>query len=281
MCPEGVAASISMAAERSVSVEGDGRKIDCYVALPDTSAGQGRRPAVIVIHEIFGPDAHMRHVCQRFARLGYVAAAPDLFTGELHTLLTPANVALASQAFAQAPPDLRRDPTKLAAFAATQPPERRPVLEAFGRISQPSVQEGFSRDLRGVATFLRGLPEVDPTRLASVGFCFGGAMSARFATVEPELRAAVIFYGQNPPLDAVPRIGARVLGLYGGEDPGISQTVPDFAEAMQAAGKSFEYHVYPGARHAFFNDTRPNYQPESAADAWNRVVAFYAEAFRS
>ena len=269
-----------MIATREVLVEGDGRMIDCHLALPDTVGGPRRRPAVIVVHEIFGADAHMRDVCQRFAQLGYVAAAPDLFTGELHRLLTPENVALVMQSFAQAPPDLRRDPSKMVAFAQTQPPERRPILEAFGRIGQPRVLAGFARDLRGVATYLRTQPEVDPVRLGSVGFCFGGAMSIRFATVEPELRGAVIFYGQSPPLEDVPRIGARVLGLYGGADPGVTQTVPALSDAMRAAGKSFEYHVYPGARHAFFNNTRPSFQPEGAADAWKRVVAFFSDVFR-
>jgi carboxymethylenebutenolidase len=261
--------------EREVSVPVEGRSLDCYIAFPE---GAEPHAAVIVIHEIFGPDAHIRDVARRFAALGYVAAAPDLFTGDLHRLLTPNNVALAMQAFAQAPPDLRRDPSKMAAFAASQPPERRPILQAFGQIGQPSVQAGFARDLHAVAEFVRHLPEVDPHRVASVGFCFGGAMSARLATVDPELRAAVVFYGQNPPAEDIPRIHARMLGLYGSEDPGITQTVPGFAEAMKAAGKEFEYHVYPEAKHAFFNDTRPNHRLEAATDAWGRVTRFLAES---
>jgi carboxymethylenebutenolidase len=267
-----------MTSESEVSVPVDGRSLDCFLEFPDATKYPGRRPAVVVIHEIFGPDAHIREVSRRFAELGYVAAAPDLFTGELHSLLTPANVALAMQAFAQAPPDLRRDPSKMAAFAASQPPERRPILEAFGKIGQPSMQARFAHDLLSVARYVRGLPEVDPRRVASVGFCFGGAMSARLATVDPELRAAVIFYGQNPPLEDVPKIQAQILGLYGEEDPGITQTVPAFAEAMKAAGKRFEYHVYPGAKHAFFNDTRPMYHRESAVDAWERVTRFFSAA---
>ncbi len=262
---------------REVRVPVEGREIDCFLAFPADHGSPRRHPAVIVIHEIFGPDAHIQEVCGRFAALGYVAAAPDLFTGELHHLMTPANIGLAMQAFAQAPADLRRDPAKMAAFAESQPPERRPILAAFGKIGQPAVQEGFARDLRGLAQFLRSVPEVDPARIGSVGFCFGGAMSARLATVDPDLRAAVIFYGQNPPLESVPHIGARVLGLYGGEDPGITGTVPAFATAMADAGKRFEYHVYPGAKHAFFNNTRPNFHAESAADAWNRVVGFFAD----
>ncbi len=260
--------------DREVHVRTAQREIDCFLAFPEAKGG--KRPAVVVIHEIFGPDAHIRDVAHRFAAEGYVAAAPNLFTGELQHLLTPANIGLAMQSFAQAPPDLRRDPAKLAEFAATQPPDRRPILEAFGRVSSPPVQAEFAQELLAVTRYLRSLPEVDGHRVGSVGFCFGGAMSARLATVDPDLRAAVIFYGQNPPLDDVPKIRADVLGLYGSEDPGITATVPQLAAAMKAAGRSFDYHVYPGAKHAFFNDTRPsNYHADSAKDAWPRILRFF------
>jgi carboxymethylenebutenolidase len=257
----------------SIRIPTGGRELDAFLARPDR--GTGRVPGVIVIHEIFGPDAHIQDVARRFANEGYVALAPNLFTGDLQRQLTPENIAFAMQAFAQAPPDLRRDPSKFAAFAQSQPPERRPVLEVFGKISSPPVQAGFAQDLLACARFLRSHPGVDPARTASVGFCFGGAMSARLATVDPGLTAAVIFYGQNPPLEDVPKIRASVLGLYGGEDAGITGQVPQLAEAMKQSGRAFEYHVYPGARHAFFNDTRPTFHPEAARDAWSRVLAFY------
>jgi carboxymethylenebutenolidase len=256
-------------------IPGEGRELEGYLAKP--GSGSGRRPAVIVIHEIFGADAHIQDVTRRFAEQGYVALAPNLFTGELQRLLTPENIGLAMQSFANAPPELRRDPSKLAAFAATQPPERRPILEAFGRVSSPQAQAAFAQDLKAVARYLRSRPEVAVDRTGSVGFCFGGAMSARLATVDPALRAAVIFYGQNPPLPDVPRIRAAMLGLYGEEDPGITTQVPQLAEAMANAGLSFASHVYPGAKHAFFNDRRPNYQKEAATDAWKRVLAFFGE----
>ncbi|MGB6501601.1 MAG: dienelactone hydrolase family protein [Thermoplasmata archaeon] len=263
-----------MLRNESVKIAGRDRTIDCHLIFP--GPGGAPRPAVIVIHEIFGPSDHMLDIGERFAREGYVAAVPNLFSGELEQILTPANIALAMQSFSQAPPGLRRDPAKLAEFAASQPAERRPALEAFGRISTPPVQAGFAHDLRAVADFLRRLPDVDPARLGAVGFCFGGAMAARLATVDPALRAAVIFYGQNPPLEDVPAIRAAVLGLYGGEDPGITDTVPLLAEAMRAADRRFTSHVYPGAKHAFFNDSRPaNYQAEAAQDAWPRVLAFF------
>ena len=259
--------------ERDVTIPAHGRELECYLALP--SGGREKHPAVVVIHEIFGTDSHIRDVTRRFAAKGYVSMAPNLFTGELQRLLTPHNIGLAMQAFAQAPPDLRRNPAKMAEFTATQPPERRPILEAFGKVMNPQVQAGFAHDLAEVTRFLATLPEVDPKRIGSVGFCFGGAMSARLATVDPRLAAAVVFYGQNPPLADVSRIHARVLGLYGGEDPGVTATVPDFADAMKKSGKDFEFHVYPGAKHGFFNDTRAsNYHEASAKDAWERVLEF-------
>jgi carboxymethylenebutenolidase len=262
---------------RDVKIATPTREIDCFLAFP--SGGSGRRPAIVVVHEIFGADEHIRDVARRFAEQGYVTAAPNLFTGEMQALLTPANIGLAMQAFAQAPPDLRRDPTKFAAFAASQPPERRPVLEVFAKVSNPVVQSAFAQDLLAVTRFLRGMPEVDPARVGSVGFCFGGAMSVRLATVDPDLKAAVIFYGQNPPLEDVPQIRASVLGLYGAEDPGITGTVPQLAEAMTRAGQRFVYHVYPGARHAFFNDMRAStYHASSAEDAWKRVLRFFADS---
>lgn len=260
--------------KRDVKVQSGKHELDCHLVFPEHA--KGRAPAVLVIHEIFGPDAHIQDVAARFAAKGYVAAAPNLFTGELQAILTPTNIGLAMQAFAQAPPDLRRDPSKFAEFAASQPPERRPILAAFGKVTSPPVQEAFTQDLLAVTKMLRALPEVDPKRIGSVGFCFGGAMSARLATADPELKAAVIFYGQNPPLDAVPNVHASVLGLYGAEDPGITSTVPQLEEAMKKAGKNFSYHVYPGAKHAFFNDTRPMYHAESAKDAWERVQQHFA-----
>ena len=263
-----------MADGQEVTFQGENRSLDGYLALPKPATE--RRGAIVVIHEIFGPDAHIRGVAQRFAAEGYVALAPNLFTGELQQVLTPTNIGLAMKAFAEAPSDLRSNPERFRQFAASQPAERRPILEAFVRVSSPPVQAGFARDLVGATTFLRERPEVDPTRVGCVGFCFGGAMSALLATEDPLLRAAIIFYGQHPPLDRVAGVHAAVLGLYGGEDPGITQKVPEFAEAMGREGKRFEYHVYPGAKHAFFNDTRPNYHRESAEDAWKRATQFLA-----
>jgi carboxymethylenebutenolidase len=142
-------------------------------------------------------------------------------------------------------------------------------------------RQRFAHDLLGAIQYLQGRPEVDGDRIGSVGFCMGGGISATLATISPELRAAVIFYGQNPPLERVPNIRARMLGIYGGEDPRITNAVPEFAEAMKEARKNLGYHVYPNAPHALFNDTKPNHRPEEARDAWRRVLAFFDETLRT
>jgi len=265
-----------MTSGSDVEVPGQTRQMDAYLAEPD--GPDQLRAGVIVVHEIFGLDDHIRDVCRRFADQGYVALAPNLFTGALAAVLTPANIPIALKALAEAPPGLRADPTKFRAFAESQPPERRPILEAFVTATQPATQEGYAYDLLEAAQYLRDRREVDPARIGAVGFCFGGAMVGRLATVDPDLRAAVIFYGQNPPRDGIPHVHASVLGLYGAEDPGITSTVPDLARAMEEHGKRFRSHVYPGAKHAFFNDRRPNYHAESAQDAWERVLRFFGEA---
>ncbi len=109
----------------------------------------------------------------------------------------------------------------------------------------------------------------------------GGAVSGYYlATLSADLRAAVILYGQNPTLECVPNIRARVFGIYGGEDQRITENVPELEQAMKEAGKSFEYCIYPGALHAFFNYTRNNYREEAARDAWRRVLGFLGETLR-
>jgi carboxymethylenebutenolidase len=94
---------------------------------------------------------------------------------------------------------------------------------------------------------------------------------------DPELRAAVIFYGTSPPEELVPRIRAPLLGLYGELDPRINTTIPAFAAALERHQRSFEWHVYPGAQHAFFNGYRPSYDVAAARDAFVRVLGFFQQ----
>ncbi len=130
--------------------------------------------------------------------------------------------------------------------------------------------------MRGRNAHLRDQRFVVPDRIGSVGFCFGGGMSARVAC-EGGIRGCVIFYGENPtPIDRVRGIDGAVLGLYGGDDVKINEHLDELVRAMVRFKKDFEMRIYPGAAHAFFNDTRgTTYREAAAKDAWERVVRFY------
>ncbi len=126
---------------------------------------------------------------------------------------------------------------------------------------------------------LRRSKEVKADRIGIVGFCWGGGISLLSATKFPELAACVVFYGRNPkPLSRVNDIKAPVLGLYGGLDKRITSKVPELKAAMDKYKKSFEYHIYKGAKHAFHSETRPDrYHPEAAKDAWMKTLSFFAK----
>jgi carboxymethylenebutenolidase len=102
----------------------------------------------------------------------------------------------------------------------------------------------------------------------------GGGLTALLACEEPELAGAAIFYGSAPPLERVKDITCPVVGFYGALDARINAGLPAFAAAMEAAGKAFEYQVYEGAGHAFFNDTRPAYEVRATRDATSRLLQF-------
>ncbi len=256
-----------------VKLPGKGRELDAALITPGVDE---RRPAIVVVHEIWGLDAHIRNVAGRFAAQGYVTLAPDLYIGELRAAMTSDNIQAGMAFLRQAPPEVQRDPSKIGPLLAQRTPSEQEALRTLLRVMSPGQQRQFAEDLVEACRYLRTRQEVDPTRIGGVGFCMGGGLVGLLATLDPELRAAVVFYGANPPLESVPNIRASVLGLYGGEDHRVTDTVPEFEEAMRKAGRRFARHIYPGAPHAFFNDTRPQvYRPASAEDAWTRVLDFF------
>jgi carboxymethylenebutenolidase len=258
-----------------VLVSHDGEDLEAYLASPPASPRP--RPGVVVLHEIWGLDAHIKDVADRFAREGYYALAPDLFSGrELRGLMTPENIAPALAIARELPPEAQRDPARMEQILSSKPPAIRQAARALLTVMGGDRQEYFAAAAQSAAEFLRVRPGVDPERIASLGFCFGGGISGRLATRDGRLRACVIFYGANPPLDLLPRVRAPILGLYGGRDPRITDTVPDLERAARQAAVRFQYHVYPEAGHAFFNDTRPSvYNASAAQDAWQRVLQFF------
>lgn len=113
--------------------------------------------------------------------------------------------------------------------------------------------------------------------MAAIGWCWGGGMAWRLATAEKRLGAVAAFYGPNPPLEAVPNIGAAVLGIYGGEDARITGGMEVLAKALKEAGSTYEMKVYAGAKHAFFNDTGANFHPTAAWEAWTKTLEWFEE----
>ena len=114
-----------------------------------------------------------------------------------------------------------------------------------------------------------------------VGFCFGGNVTWRVALEMPEVLAAVPFYGPVPTLDNVSNMNAAVLGIYGEQDRRVNRGIPDAESKMQAAGKVYEKIIYPGANHAFHNDTSSRYNQEAATDAWAWTIGWFDKYLRS
>lgn len=222
-----------------VSFPSDGISVPAFLARP---AGPGHFPGVLIVHEIWGLDEHMRDVAGRFAREGFVALVPDL----LH----------------------RRG--GLARFC---------VANAFrGLVTDPTPGQPAHRDLRAGMAYLRSLPEVDALRTGAVGFCMGGGFSLLLACTERETRACVVFYGRPPqPIDVVANLQCPLRGFYGERDRFFTRRLPSLRAALDRHGKQYEIEVYPEAAHAFFNDTSRNYRPQVAADAWVKALAYLRE----
>ncbi len=209
--------------------------VSAYLARPKF---RGPAPGIVVIHENRGLLEHFKNVCRRLAKLGYVALTVDLASAEGGTAKYS-------------------DLAQVTAILGRTPPEQLVAM------------------LNAGVAYLQGLSSVRKDRIGAVGFCFGGGMTWRLATSNSSVRAAVPFYGPNPPLEDVPKIRAAVLAIYGELDTRIDAGIPAIREAMQRAGITHEIVIYPGANHAFFNDTADRYHATSAQDAWRRTVAWF------
>ncbi len=205
-----------------------------YLARP---AGAAPWPAVVVIQEWWGLDAHIRSIADRLATAGFVALAPDLYNG----------------------------------VVAREPDEARKLAMALEWDHALAVIQGAVDHLIGSG--LSAAPVV-----GVVGFCMGGGLAWHAAAKVRRIGAAAPFYGGGPELSAaeVARIQAPVLAIYGELDRGVSPEVARRrAHLMDQAGVPHETIIYPGAHHAFFNDTRPIYNPTAAQDAWRRLISLF------
>ncbi|MBI4528047.1 MAG: dienelactone hydrolase family protein [Deltaproteobacteria bacterium] len=221
----------------------DGTPIGGYLTRPKKD---GSLPAVVVIHENRGLNDHIRDVARRLAKAGYVALAPDLLTRQGGT----------------------------ASFATPDD-----AIAAIRKVDEDTI----TKDLTGAINYLKGQNFVRSNKIGVVGFCWGGGNSLLIATRNRDLAAAVVYYGRSPKnLDDVQNISGAVLGHYGEKDQPITSAVPKLEAAMKKHGKSFEYKVYPGAPHAFNNDTNPQrYNASAAKEAWDRTLEFFKKHLQS
>ncbi|HEY3118767.1 MAG TPA: dienelactone hydrolase family protein [Chloroflexota bacterium] len=243
------------------SIVGDVRG---YLARPD--AGPSSRPALIVVHEWTGLIPYVEDVCRRLAREGYVALAPDLYSGDL------ARAAMAVEDL-DAATELGRAPTVEEGLREVPAERRKAVLRAH-EWRQARTGDKYLLFLQGTLAYLRERRDANPSAIGAIGFCMGGRLASTLAATGAELAAAVSFYGPNPPLADVPNIRCPIQGHYGSEDPSVTLKVPALEAAMKAADKEFTQYVYEGAAHGFHNDTRPDYHPEAARVAWERALDF-------
>jgi carboxymethylenebutenolidase len=199
--------------------------------------GAGKHPAVIVIHDWLGLGEWTKAKTVEFAKQGYVALGVDLYRGKV----------------------------------AGSPDEAHELMRGL-------PDDRGMRDLEAAFAYLSSRPDVKVDKIGSVGWCMGGSWSIKLAVDQPKLSACIVNYGWLPSeAGNVAKIKAPVLGNFGAEDRGITvESVKAFETAMKAAGKPADIKIYDGAGHAFENsDSKESYRPEAAADAWQRMFAFF------
>ena len=222
-----------------VKVPSGGAAVRTWIVYPER---KGKAGVVIVIHEVFGLSDWIRAVADQLAREGFVAVVPDLVTGH-----GPGGGGTESVASAD-------DVVKL--VHAITPEEATARLDA-------------------VRDYAIKLPAANG-KSASIGFCWGGERSFAYATAQPALLGAVVYYGVSPVAADLARIKAPVLGMYGSDDARVDATVGPAQAEMKKLGKSYEVHTYEGAGHGFLRQQsgRDGANLKAAKQAWPRTVAF-------
>jgi carboxymethylenebutenolidase len=252
---------------------------DEIMAQLSRPADSGKYPAVVMIHAVFGLDKHIRKVADKLAAQGYIVLAPNLFSSKkLSPVLTPENIKATLTFMMSIPVDKQRDE----AYRATEleklsPKKKEAVIGVNQMIFMNRPIDLLTGYLSSGVDYLNSLDGVNG-KVGSVGFCFGGNMSINLGCTG-KIDATVIFYGDNPnPLDKVQNVKGKVLGFYGGEDQRITSRVGELVTALATYKKPFEVKSYPGAHHAFFDNTRKDhYNKDAAKDSWKLLLKFYKE----
>jgi carboxymethylenebutenolidase len=222
-------------------------EIPAYRAMPE----KGRSfPVVLVVQEIFGVHEHIKDMCRRFAKLGHVAIAPELYSRQ-------------------------GDVSKITN-----------INEIISKVVSKVPDAQVMSDLDAAVVWARKSAKGDANKLAITGFCWGGRIVWLYAAHNPQLKAGVAWYGRlvgspdelhpTHPVDIAAQLKAPVLGLYGGKDTGIPQdTIEKMRAAVKAAGGKSEIVVYPNAGHGFNADYRPGYDKDAAQDGFRRLQEWF------
>ena len=252
--------------DERVTFESPGGSNRAFVATPSSPPPW---PALIVIHPITGLDEMMVQRARDFAAAGYLTVAPDIYSND-------AGYALHETAIIEAAAHLwlERDPVKLEARLQTfEAPVRERILMAHEWVmARPTTT--YIDVVAGAFAYVRARPGV--RSIGCIGYCMGGRLSGELAALGVDLAAAVIYYGSGPKPAVIPNIRCPVQGHYAVTDRGITANVYEFALAMHAAGKSFNYSVYD-ADHGFGEPQAAVYNPEAARIADDRSKAFLAK----
>jgi carboxymethylenebutenolidase len=207
-----------------------------------TPDGKGPFPALIVIHEWWGLNDWVKEQASKLADQGYVTLAVDLYRGKV----------------------------------AASPEEAHEIMRGV-------PEDRAKRDLSAAFAFLQSQSNVKKSKIGAIGWCMGGGYALNVALQEPTLAADVINYGHlaTDPA-ALKNVNAPILGLFGGQDRGISpDDVHKFEQQMKSLGKKIDVTIYSDAGHAFENpNNKDGYREKDAADAWSKTVAFLDQTLK-
>lgn len=214
------------------SPQGHG-EVRAYLVQP--AKAEGKRPAVVVVHENRGLNPYIEDVARRVAKEGFIALAPDGLSSKGGY---PGNDEKGRELQAQV------DPEKL-------------MNDFFAAVEFMAAHEAATG------------------KVGITGFCYGGGVSNAAAVAYPELAAAVPFYGRQAATGDVPKIQAPLLLHYAENDAGVNGGWPAYEAALKEHGKTYEAYTYPGTNHGFHNDSTPRYDKDAAELAWRRTVDWF------
>jgi len=224
-----------------------GGDIPAYRAMPKSG---GPFPVVLVVQEIFGVHEHIKDVCRRLAKLGYLAIAPELYARQ-------------------------GDVSKMT-----------DINEIISKVVSKVPDAQVMADLDATVAWAEKSGQGEVDKLGITGFCWGGRVVWLYAAHSPRLKAGVAWYGRlvgqasdltpKYPVDVAATLKAPVLGLYGGADSGIPpETVEQMQKALQAAKSPSQIVLYPDTPHGFYADYRPSYRKDEAQNGWQRLQEWF------